>query len=140
MKAVIQQLKDFIKSDFEWKTYLWTLLFIALAITINYLTSFENKIIYHNYEVKVVILRFFGFYSFAYFSVLFPKLYFQKRLFVFNNPLFWGKSLLFLALISITSGFRFDYNWFSGIADGNERFFVLKLFSQLKCIILYTIP
>jgi hypothetical protein len=140
MNKVITQLKEFIQSDFEWKTYLWTFVFITTAITINYTFGFENKIIYNHPDMKVIMIRFLGFYMLAYFAIAIPKMCIQNKQYLFANPVFWVKISLFLLLISITSGFQFEYNWFSAISDSQTRLFVLKLSSQLKCLFLYTFP
>jgi len=140
MKQIVIQIKDFIKDDFEWKSYLWTLLFLALAIAINYNIGFENKILINHPQKSVVIFRFFVFYLVAWFAIAIPKLLFSKRIGAFYSIQFWIKIILFLALISITSGFRFSNEWFSFIDDSLSRMYVVKLTTQIKCFLVYSLP
>ena len=140
MKTVIVQLKDFIKTDFEWKTYSWTVLVVTISITVNYVFKFQSKFIQSSQDSIFVILRFFLFYTFAWFVVAFPKLYFAKRLSVFRRKEFWIKILIFIGLISITSGFSFKYQWFQSVNDDLTRLYLTKISTQIKCILLYTMP
>jgi len=140
MKKIVLQLKDFIADDFEWKSYLWTLVFVASAIAINYSVNFERSILIHHSSKWVVILRFFAYYLVAWFAVAIPKLVVKKQTAMFSSPQFWIKILLFLGLISFTSGFRFNAQWFSFIDDSLTRTYVVKLTTQIKCLLVYTLP
>lgn len=140
MKKVIFQLRDFIRSDFELWTYLWTVVFVGSAIAINYIFHFETKILTNHADKTIVILRFFAYYSLAWFAVAIPKLWFKNELSIFKSSEFWVKIILFLALISTTSGFRFDYKWSSFVEDPLSRAFITKLSTQIKCVLLYTLP
>lgn len=140
MKKIVLQLKDFITEDFEWKSYLWTFIFVASAITVNYTIGFENKILTNHASKVVVILRFFAYYFLAWFAIAVPKMMIKKKTQLFYSPQFWIKILLFLALISITSGFRFKNEWFSFINDPLMRIYIVKLTTQIKCLMIYTLP
>jgi len=140
MKIVIKQLIDFIKEDFNIKAYLWAIAFISIAIYVNYSTNFQSKYIYDSENTFIVCLRFFLFYSLAWFFVAIPKLYFTKKIYKIKFTEFWVKIFLFICLISITSGFRFDYKWFSEIQDHQSRVYFTKILTQLKCLIVYTLP
>lgn len=140
MKIVAKQLLDFIKDDFNLKSYVWTIVFISAAIAINYSTNFQSKYIYNSESTTIVCFRFFLFYSLAWFIVAIPKLYFTRKLNKLKSTEFWVKILLFICLISITSGFRFDYKWFNEIQDHQSRIYFTKILTQLKCLIVYTLP
>lgn len=140
MKTVITQLKDFIKNDFEWKTYTWAFFFISISITVNYVFKFQSKYIQGSQDTLLVIMRFFMFYAFAWFAVAMPKFYFSKRLLVLREKEFWIKILVFIGLVSVTSGFSFKYQWFQFINDDLSRLFITKMSTQIKCILLYTLP
>lgn len=140
MKKVIVQLRNFIISDFDLWTYLWAILFIATAIAVNYVFKFENKILVNHSDKSIVILRFFLYYGIAYFAIAIPKLWRKERLHLLRQSEFWVKIILFLMLISITSGFRFNIKWFTFVEDPMNRFYVLKLSTQIKCLLLYTVP
>ena len=140
MKKIVLQFKDFIADDFEWKSYLWTLLFVASAITINYTFNFERGVLIHHPDKGVVILRFFLYYMVAWFAVAIPKLIIRKQQKIFASPQFWIKILLFFGLISFTSGFRFNAQWFSFIDDSLTRAYVVKLTTQIKCLLAYSLP
>ena len=140
MKKIVLQLKNFIADDFEWTSYLWTFIFVASAIAINYSINFERNILIHHPYKSVVMLRFFAYYSVAWFAVAIPKLIIKKQTKLLSSPEFWAKILLFLALISFTSGFRFNAQWFSFINDPLTRTYVVKLTTQIKCLLVYTLP
>ncbi len=140
MKTLVKQLYSFFKEDFDAKSYIWATIFIGIAITINYSFKFQSNYIYSNDKTFIVCFRFFLFYSLSWFIVAIPKLYFTQKLYKLKSTEFWIKILLFIGLISITSGFRFDYKWFEGIHDHQSRIYITKILTQLKCLTVYTLP
>jgi len=140
MKKVVLQLREFIKEDFDLWTYLWAFIFISAAIAINYSLKFETQILAKHSDKSIIIMRFFLYYGLAWFAVAIPKLWINRRLHLFSSIEFWVKIVLFLLLISTTSGFRFDPNWFTFIEDPISKLYFVKLSTQIKCLLLYTIP
>lgn len=140
MKKVVLQLREFIKEDFDLWTYLWAFVFISSAIAINYTFNFETKILAKHSDKMVIILRFFLYYGLAWFAIAIPKLWRKRRLNLLSNREFWVKIILFLLLISTTSGFRFDYKWFTFVEDTLSKLYFVKLSTQIKCLLLYTVP
>ncbi len=140
MKKIIHQLKEFIKEDFDTWIYLWTFIFISSAIAINYTLRFETKILSNHPDKVVVIFRYFAYYSFAWFAIAIPKLWIKNGLAVFHKRELWVKIILFLFLISTTSGFKFNPKWFDFIEDPLAKYYIGKLSSQVKCFLLYTLP
>ncbi len=71
MKEILLYIKDFVRKDYSFSTYLTVFIFLSFSITLNYYVDIENGIIN---EQESRILRFFLYlilYSIAYYGTLF---------------------------------------------------------------------
>lgn len=140
MRKIINHLKQFIKSDFNIYSYLWAIIFISSAITINYIFKFERKILNPTQTSGLAMVWFPLYYMFAWFSVLIPKLLIEKKYQILKNRNLYIKSIIILILIGIASGFSV-YKFFKfDISDSATLLYILKGLTQLKCLAIYLIP
>jgi hypothetical protein len=100
MKKIIGYFKDFHREYFYLRLYLSIFLFITALITFNYLFDFENNFIDSYYGKPVRILLYFGYHSFAYFSVLLI-IYFLGKERMDLSLGFWIKIILGFLILSV---------------------------------------
>ena len=90
MKSIYLSLKNFLKDDFDTKSYAWLFLFLLLSIGLNYKYNFEDDIIDANFRDDwYYSLVYWCFYSFAFYGVVLPTLILRKQNDLFKTPKFW---------------------------------------------------
>ncbi len=106
---------EFIVEDFQLKTYGFAILFLFFLLYINYFSPFKGN--YFTVEERVASIYltknllyflYLPFYAIPYFLILIYKLYVEKSLFHFRNPLFWLKITIILFILCLDGGFYFD--------------------------------
>jgi len=138
--ALYNELKTFVKNDFHFGAYLYTLIFIAVIIFINYHFGFYAKVINQTFFTGKSQIALFFMYIFVYFAVAVPTLCLRKEFSKLKQPKFYLKSLFFIALYAISIGFYSYYNWQMPSLTSDERAFVLRLFSELKGCVFIMLP
>ena len=140
MKQIIQEIRDFIKEEFNIWIYSYTVIFLAIAIILNYTYNFENAYIDSFYGKPMGMFIYIPFYGFAYFSILIPLLIIKKRTYKLKQPEFWVKIITILVIFSVTIGF---YQYYGYIAEYKknykEYFYLILVISNLKRIIPFLI-
>jgi hypothetical protein len=140
MKTILQTIREHIKADWNPWIYGFTAAFLIAAIALNYSFDFQNKFVERGGTDIEAILRFFAFYSFAYYAIAIPKLLVSGQQSVLKNREFWIKSLSLLVLISIVGRLRY-YKYVGELFnDIPTRAFVMKLLVQARCTLIYLIP
>jgi hypothetical protein len=100
MKKIIGYLKDFHHGYFQKSLYLFTALFIALLILINYTFDIEDSFIDSFYGKPVRILLFLIYHGIAYYGVILIIYFHDKNNIAFTQR-FWVKSFLGLLILSV---------------------------------------
>ncbi|MFT5913856.1 MAG: hypothetical protein ACI81T_000340 [Bacteroidia bacterium] len=141
IKKIINYLKDFIRADFNPLVYGYTLIFLIITFYFNFKYDFEDSVL----DATLVnpwmgMFWHFCFFGFAYYGVVIPKLLLTKQFDKLGNKHFWIKSGLFIGLMGIAGGFAFHHDFLLGISNYSERYFLGKIFSNIRRIMLYTIP
>jgi hypothetical protein len=137
MKSVVRYIKEFWKEDFQWAKYAYTFCFIGLCITLNYIFNFHNKVVESPHGGTLGLTFFILFYSFAYYAVAIPCLYWSKSKALLSKPAFWLKSLSFLFVAGIAGGFYYHNNWLNMINDLPERRYLIRIAGYLKWAAIY---
>ena len=140
LSELFNEIKTFVKNDFHFGAYLYTLVFIAVIIFINYHFDFYTKFINPTFFTGKAQIAFFLMYGFVYFAVAVPTLCLRKEFSKLKQPKFYLKSLFFITLYSISIGFYSYSNWEMLTLTPYERAFIIRLFSDLKGCFLIMLP
>lgn len=136
MKKIISYLKDYIKQHFHWGLYVYTGLFLAITMYLNYTFKFEKT--YINFVQQSHTRRFFAyalFYSFAYFSIAIPQSYLTKANY-HQQRRFWVRSLVFLLAICFFRGFWQYRDWIIALKfDYASQLFLFKVIGRFKSVL-----
>lgn len=92
MKYLALEIKSFLKSDFDYKVYLYSSLFILVLIVFNYSIDFEDSYIDHKSMRNIRWLLFFLFNSVGYYGTLYVSLWISGQTSRLKN-----KEFLFLS-------------------------------------------
>ncbi|NPA67607.1 MAG: hypothetical protein GXO50_03255 [Chlorobi bacterium] len=136
MRKIIIDIKDFFKENFNVYAYLFTVLFLASALYLNYKFNFEKSFINGFYGKPVSFAVYFLYYSLPYLLTLIVILYIKQKQYLIKNREFWVKFFVFFGIFSFTSafwGYRYIMD-FSDLSYSDKRYFY-KLYSNLKRII-----
>lgn len=139
MRKLILYSKTFISDDWDKRIYIFTFLFLALAITVNYSIGFENKILGRYQKQPIGILFYFLFYAISYYLILVPKLWLSKDFKILRNWRMWLKSWFFMALLGTAIAFYFFYVWAENFRDF-EEYFVSKIGANMRFVSVFIIP
>ncbi len=138
MKEIINLIRSHVKTEYNLKSYIFVFFFTAVSIYLNYRFNFEKQYIEKSFGRPVCMLYYTLFYSFPYYFTLIPILYFKKKMTLLKNPEFWVKSLAFLIIAGIMSGFSYHIKWIQ-IYETNvyDAHFMMRLASNFKRLIPY---
>ncbi|MDR0830957.1 MAG: hypothetical protein LBN95_12750 [Prevotellaceae bacterium] len=140
ISSLFNELKSFVKNDFNIAAYLYTFVFICVIIFLNYHFGFYSKVINPTFFTGKSQIAFFLLYSFVYFAAAIPTLCLRKEFAVLKQSKFYFKALFFIALYSISIGFFSYSKWRMPYFTQDEQFFLLRLFSNLKGCFLIMLP
>jgi membrane protease YdiL (CAAX protease family) len=106
MKKIWKFITHHVNEDFNSKHYSVVLLWLIIAITINYTFSFEEG------HLKLLTglrkyFAYFAFYSIAYFPVIISYSFFYNKASIFKEKTFWLKSIFIIAVLSLDSSIPF---------------------------------
>jgi len=131
-QSLLGEVQTFIKNDFHFLSYTYTLVFIFLCIYLNYSTGFYKEVMRKTYFTDNSLWAFPLFYGVMYFSIAIPILFFQKEYILLKNSHFYFKSLFFIVLYGVSIGY-FDYRyWEFPTLFVEEKQFIFRILSQLK--------
>lgn len=147
---VIGYIKDFHKTEFNPWLYGLTLLFLGIAIYVNYDINLENGIIDKYITQDIQILYYFIFFSIPYFLILFAYVFFHKKTNLLNNPGFWATIIFALLLLAFNSYFwqyaRLARSFFpDNLGEWQQQdraayTYLAKVFWNCKAYFIYLIP
>ena len=139
MKTVLLYLKDFLKENFNYKTYSLTALFLICCIYVNYQYNFEDKIIDAWYGKPERTLWYFLFYAFSYYGTVLIQILTAKKKDTVLKKEFWLYTLFGLIVLSLDASF----SWHSEIGKDlpwDVYILLYKILGDLSGIIATTIP
>lgn len=137
MKKLLLYFRDYFKEGVSIPHHIYTLVFIACAITINYIVDFEDSIIDPHFKTPQGILYYMLFYFTAYLFVLIPGLFITRKSSIMKNPELWIKIFVFVGLIGLMAGF-YQYHYLLEYFKGSSEYsFMRKLMMNLKRFIPY---
>ena len=136
MKKIVGYLKDYVREHFHWGLYLYTAIFLGMAIYLNYAFKFEKTYINMIQQSHSRRLIAYGlFYSFAYFAIAIPQAYFTKSDYL-SKRAFWVRSIVFLLAICLFRGFWQYRDWISALnTNPFEQIFLFKVIGRAKSLL-----
>lgn len=142
-KSVIELLREigkFIKADFHFASYIYTLLFTALFIYLNYSLGFYRNIMKESYFNGTSMFVFPLFYLFFYFGVAIPTLVLRKEFKILKSSKFYSKTIFFILLYGLSIGFYAHKSLQINSLFFEENAYIIRILSQLKSIMFYFVP
>jgi len=140
MKILFKYIKNFLKEDFRYVTYLPVLIYIAICLSINFHFDFEHKILDSYVGTLKGFLYYFIFYGTAYFPVAAYVLIINKKQYVLNNYKFWLKTLFIIALLGGSAFFAFYQDIINLFAEQPERYFIRKILINSRNFLMLLLP
>lgn len=128
------------QEDFSPWVYGYMLVYLAVTISINYWLDFEDSILDSYFGQNIGFLYYFLFHATGYMGVAIPIAFFQKNGNYLLKSEFWVKSLVFLGLIGLTSGFHYHVTHAPAFSEYAEEYFFSKIATEFKRIFICTIP
>ncbi len=133
MKVLINELKQFIKDDFNLPAYAVTIIFVSTTLTLNYTLNIEKTIVWKYSSESYFALIYFVYYAIPYYLILFLSLYFKNHLHRIKHKEFWIKSIIFIAVFSFATSSKYYIvitEWYDFTVDENN--YILKIARNLK--------
>lgn len=139
--VLIQEIKDFIREDFNIWTYLYAGVYVAILIVLAYGFDGYDRYIRAIYQTNNGWWVFPILYNLVYFGVAIPNLLIRREWDRLRNPHFYLKAIFFISLMSIALGYTQYKDWFNGInASYIERYFLLYSWVFVDGIFLVVLP
>lgn len=140
VKALFNEILKFIRSDFHWFSYSYTVVLVALTIFLNYKFDLYNQYIKPSYFDGSSIWVFPLLYTTLYMLAAIPIFWLRKENKLLRTWAFYLKSLFIICIYGFSIGYFGYSNWhFDGLVR-EEILFIYRLISQLKGTIFYLIP
>ncbi|WP_266369121.1 CPBP family intramembrane glutamic endopeptidase [Tellurirhabdus rosea] len=141
MKQLIRFVRDHWRADFRPDLYGLVLLFLALAISVNYYVDLEDSVIdaYRSEPLKRMGL-YFLLYACAYYPTAFFWTHFNRRKDILRQRDFWLFSLFGLGIFSIYAGFYEYERWSSQLFGGEIYTYAFYLLSNLHSLLTVLLP
>lgn len=140
MKEFLIEIRNFLKADFNIYAYLYTFLFLTIAIYFNYIHNFEIIYIDRFYSQPISFLTYILYYLAPYYLILIPILFIKKQQHKLLQTEFWVKSIVFFGTFGLLVAFwqyKYLFNY-SEMSTSNKVFYRQMVFN-LKRIIPFLI-
>jgi len=140
MKEIYYEIKTYLKSDFKPSVYIYTILFVYICLTLNYVFGIDKLIVSIYYGKPKGYIVYPLLYIFSYFAVLIPILFIKKQTHKLKSKEFWIKSLVFITLFGVLATF-YQYKILAEKLSENtyESFYLKKIFSNIKRFVPFVI-
>jgi hypothetical protein len=140
MKEIVSELKLFIRKDFNLPAYGFTIIFLAVVLTLNFHYNFEKTVINSFYAKPIGYLVYFLYYYLPYIFIVIITLSFKKRLYKIRQKEFIVKSFVFIAVFAFMTAFHHHKAIADAYsADFREYNYLLKILGNLKRILPFII-
>ncbi len=140
MKEIILEIRDFLKKDFNIYAYSYTILFLAVALFLNYKFNFEDGYVDKNYAKPRGFWIYPLYYIAPYYLTLIPILFIKKQQHKLLQSEFWVKSIIYFGTFGIMIAFWQHRTFFDfSHLESFDRFFILRVFDEIKRIIPFLI-
>ncbi|MDB4835087.1 CPBP family intramembrane metalloprotease [Cyclobacteriaceae bacterium] len=142
MISLFLLIKNFLKEDFEWKSYLFLTFFLAVSIYYNYKYDFEDSILDSYASSKLYTLYVALFYGFAFVTVMIFTFVFKKQANKLREMNTWLKVLLVIISIAFLTSYKIPFIFDNTVTDPHEVYLVNKIIRMSSTLLLglLTIP
>jgi hypothetical protein len=138
MKKIWRYLKQHVREDFTARQYGAVLLFLAVFLFVNYRFDYDYYFLKSQQGFTKYICHFI-FYSSAYFFsllVIYPR---SEKTF-FSKRIFWIKSIVGLAALSLDSSVPFLHGWINYLFEADLQLWAYKVSINLLGIFTVLLP
>ena len=133
MKSIFSLLKEQLVEDFQWSTYGYSIFFLFISITFNYIYDFEDVFLDSHLH------RFSGFgyytlfYAFGYYGIAIPQLLILKEKEILLKPYYWLKTGFFILVCGFSASFYL--HWFTQNLNVShyEQFYISHIVMNFSC-------
>jgi hypothetical protein len=137
MREIVGFIRDFLRSEYKPGYFLSLLLFLAVAIALNYSFHIETRMRIASWGSPLAVFWYFLFYGipFAY-AVLTYTFWYDKRG-LFRSRRFWIVSVFALLILSINGGFTYHVALIRALIAPQLQYFVIRCANNLISAIIY---
>jgi len=140
MKEIIIEIKDFLKKDFNIYTYSYTIIFLTIAVFLNYKYNFEHSYIDKFYRKPISFIIYPLYFIAPYYIVIIPILFIKKQQYKLKQSEFWVKSIIYFTTFGVMVAFWQIRDLFNlSNFDFSERYLLYRILNELKRIIPFII-
>ncbi|MEN7547310.1 CPBP family intramembrane glutamic endopeptidase [Rapidithrix thailandica] len=140
IREIAYFLKRHLREDFQIYSYALIGIFLGICISVNYLLDFEDSILDRYKSSSQGIFFYFLFYAFPYYTAVFILQYFNKSETYLHKTEYWTKSLVCLLLLAMSSAIYPHESLLASLSSYDERYFITKIFSNIKKPLLFIPP
>ncbi len=140
MRKIISYLKSHFREDFKPGLYLFTAIFLAITIVLNYRYDFEDSIIDSYYGSEIRMLWYFLFYGFAYYVTAIAWIVAHQKTALLRTRNFWLYSVFGLAVLGFDGGFYYHYPFTENLLPYDLRDYIYDCLSNLNSTFTILLP
>lgn len=137
MRTLLNQVRSFLQADFRWSIYLYTIILLGLSTWANYAYGFNTWLNRLAWGSPMSYLVWTLFFASIYLAVLMPKLWLEKEP-VWKTTDFWIRSLFFLFLLGLNSGFYLHFSLLT-FFPSNEQAYWTSILNEAYGLLI-TLP
>lgn len=120
--------------------YLYTALFLAVSITINYWLDFEDQYLDQTFGNWWGFVAYPAFHAVGYYGIAIPVAFLRKEGNYLKNSEFWLKSAVFLLAMGLVSAFHYHITHAPNFGTYQEGVYFSKIATEFKRILICTLP
>ena len=140
MKKFLGYLRDFIRQDFHWPTYLAIAVYLTAYTIFNYNTKFETGLITKYYYSNWLIPVLFVYYWANYLLPCFIYSLFRREWDYWRKPMFWVIGITATFLLAFDTGFIFHNEWLRDHAPLPLRYWLRKIIYNAASVVTHLLP
>ncbi len=141
MRIILKYLQAYLKTHFNRKLYLATILFTALLIWFNFKYDFEDSVIDSYYGSPLRILWFFLFQGLPYYIVCLFVYFFTSNKAFLRQPGFWLVSGFGFLVLALNRGSYFAYPLAEALSGSEQTItFIFKVIGKLQPLVTMVLP
>ncbi len=139
MKKIWKYLTNHVKHDFEWKHYLFVVIFLSICLAVNYTYDVEDSIL-DNMTGTTKLVSYFAFFALAYYTVLISVSIFKRERSFWGSKTFHIKSILVIFVLALDKSAPFLRPVLTQLFAPELYIWVYKVSVNLISVVTIIIP
>jgi len=140
MKQLYIEVKEHIKTDFNFAAYLYVLLFVASGLFLSFYLNYYKALIAPTIGHTKSYVAFTLLYMLAYYGTVIPILIIKKQTTKLKQSEFWIKSFVFITLLGLLTAYYGYKDWIVDYKSNVYEFsFLSKILGNLKRFVPYVV-